>query len=142
MIEGNDGELPFCDDGEMMNSGEFNGMPSTEAKRAIIEKLAAKQCGKATVNYKLRDWLFSRQRFWGEPFPIVWVNESDYTAIREANGLLAQTLPENPVTANLNGKLHYAVGLPDSALPLDLRKSNPSPQPARRKVRWRRQASG
>lgn len=120
VIEGNDGELPFCDDGEMMNSGEFNGMPSTEAKRAIIEKLAAKQCGKATVNYKLRDWLFSRQRFWGEPFPIVWVNESDYTAIREANGLLAQTLPENPVTANLNGKLHYAVGLPDSALPLDL----------------------
>ena len=120
VIEGNDGELPFCGDGEMMNSGEFNGMPSTEAKRAIIEKLAAKQCGKATVNYKLRDWLFSRQRFWGEPFPIVWVSESDYTAIREGNGLLAQTLPENPVTANLNGKLHYAVGLPDSALPLDL----------------------
>lgn len=120
VIEGNDGELPFCDDGKMMNSGEFDGMPSTEAKRAIIEKLAAKQCGKATVNYKLRDWLFSRQRFWGEPFPIVWVSESDYAAIRKANGSLAQTLPENPVTANLNGKRHYAVGLPDSALPLDL----------------------
>jgi leucyl-tRNA synthetase len=120
VIEGNDGVLPFCDEGTMMNSGEFDGMHSTDAKQAIIAKLSASDCGKATINYKLRDWLFSRQRFWGEPFPIVWVSQADYQAIRDAGGPLAQTLPESPVTANLNGQLQYAVGLPESELPLDL----------------------
>ena len=77
-----DAELPFVASGKMMNSGEFDGTLSDEGKKAIIAKLAADNRGKATVNFKLRDWLFSRQRYWGEPFPIVWVSEQDYATVK------------------------------------------------------------
>jgi leucyl-tRNA synthetase len=50
----------------------LNGLPTAEAKKKITDWLEAKGVGKKTINYKLRDWLFSRQRYWGEPFPIVW----------------------------------------------------------------------
>ena len=62
---------PFCDEGPMINSGEFNGLPSAEGRKAIVAMLEKKGAGKATINYKLRDWVFSRQRYWGEPIPIV-----------------------------------------------------------------------
>ena len=67
-----DGEAvhPFAGQGTAINSGEFNGMPTTELKARISESLTSSGLGKAAVNYKLRDWLFSRQRYWGEPFPI------------------------------------------------------------------------
>ena len=54
-----------------VNSGPYNGLPTAEFKRKIAEDLAAQGLGRAAVNYKLRDWLFSRQHFWGEPFPIL-----------------------------------------------------------------------
>lgn len=57
--------------GIMINSGEFNGMNSEDAKRDLPELLASRGIGKVTTNYKLRDWVFSRQRYWGEPIPIV-----------------------------------------------------------------------
>ncbi|MEW6229195.1 MAG: leucine--tRNA ligase, partial [Bacillota bacterium] len=53
--------------GVMVNSGEFDGMTSEEGKRAVTEKLAKQGKGRFTVNYKMRDWVFSRQRYWGEP---------------------------------------------------------------------------
>jgi leucyl-tRNA synthetase len=62
----------FSGDGIAVNSGFLDGMPTGEAKRVIAAWLAERGLGRATVNYKLRDWLFSRQRYWGEPFPIVW----------------------------------------------------------------------
>ncbi|MDN5920089.1 MAG: leucine--tRNA ligase, partial [Pseudonocardia sp.] len=66
----------FTGDGPAINSANdevsLNGMGVTEAKRAIIDWLTARGAGDAVVQYKLRDWLFSRQRYWGEPFPIVW----------------------------------------------------------------------
>lgn len=57
--------------GVMVNSGEFDGMASEEGQRAVTEKLIKQGKGRFTVNYKMRDWVFSRQRYWGEPIPIV-----------------------------------------------------------------------
>jgi len=66
----NDNQL-FTDCGVLINSGEFDGMSSKEAENAIIKKLEKDNAGKSTVNYKLRDWIFSRQHYWGEPIPII-----------------------------------------------------------------------
>jgi len=62
----------FTDNGIAVNSGFLDGMPTPEAKRRIASWLEKEGHGKGTINFKLRDWLFSRQRYWGEPFPIVW----------------------------------------------------------------------
>ena len=71
-----DGNSAWTGDGEVINSANpeisLNGMNVSDAKTAITEWLEAKGLGEATVNYRLRDWLFSRQRYWGEPFPIVY----------------------------------------------------------------------
>ena len=58
-------------DGVAVNSGEFNGLPTAEFKKRIVEWLQKKGIGSSAVNYKLRDWIFSRQRYWGEPIPLV-----------------------------------------------------------------------
>ena len=62
----------FSGEGFAVNSGYFNGLPTAQVKAEIIDMLEEKGIGKKTINFKLRDWLFSRQRYWGEPFPIVW----------------------------------------------------------------------
>ena len=62
----------FTGDGVAINSPLIDGLLTTEAKTKITDWLEAKGIGKRAINYKLRDWLFSRQRYWGEPFPIVW----------------------------------------------------------------------
>ena len=61
---------PFSVAGTAVNSGEFNGQATADVKQKISEQLDGSGLGRAAVNYKLRDWLFSRQRYWGEPFPI------------------------------------------------------------------------
>ena len=61
----------FAGHGTAVNSGSFDGLMTSEFKAKIIEELAQGGMGRSAVNYKLRDWLFSRQRFWGEPFPIL-----------------------------------------------------------------------
>ena len=64
----------FTGEGIAINSPIINGLTSREAKRKITSWLEERGLGKRAINYKLRDWLFSRQRYWGEPFPIVWEN--------------------------------------------------------------------
>ena len=64
--------LGFTGVGTAVNSDFLDGLSTPEAKRKITAWLEEKALGQGTVNYKLRDWLFSRQRYWGEPFPIVW----------------------------------------------------------------------
>jgi leucyl-tRNA synthetase len=62
----------FLEDGVAINSPIIDGLPTPEAKKKMLEWLEEHGVGRRDVRYKLRDWLFSRQRYWGEPFPIVW----------------------------------------------------------------------
>jgi leucyl-tRNA synthetase len=66
--------IGFLGDGVAINSPIINGLPTPEAKKKILTWLEERSVGRPDVRYKLRDWLFSRQRYWGEPFPIVWRN--------------------------------------------------------------------
>ena len=88
----------FTDHGTAVNSASdevsLNGLPTPEAKAKITEWLAGRGLGEKTINYKLRDWLFSRQRYWGEPFPIVWRKDGNGGLYHEA--LSEGDLPVEP----------------------------------------------
>jgi leucyl-tRNA synthetase len=71
---GNEPAFGFIGEGIAINSPIINGLTTPEAKKKITKWLEERGQGKGAVNYKLRDWLFSRQRYWGEPFPIFWEN--------------------------------------------------------------------
>lgn len=70
-LDGNVPELPFVMDGKLLNSGRYDDLSTEEAKQAIVADLESKGLAKFSVNYKMRDWVFSRQRYWGEPIPII-----------------------------------------------------------------------
>ncbi len=110
-------KLPYTGDGTLINSPGYDGMAWPDAKKKITADLAARDVGKPTVNYKLRDWLFSRQRYWGEPFPIVWVSEGDYAKVKAAG---TRALPVEAVTFASGGQKFFALPLPAGALPLEL----------------------
>ena len=89
------GELCFVGDGRVINSGQFDGLTTDEFKEQITNWLAERGLGRKSVNYKLRDWLFSRQRYWGEPFPILHTGDGGVA------GLSEEDLPlELPVVKN------------------------------------------
>jgi len=89
--EGFDGNA-YVGDGPAINSGFLDGLGVVDAKRTMIEWLEADGHGEGTVTYKLRDWLFSRQRYWGEPFPIVYDDSGVPIAMPESQ--LPVVLPE------------------------------------------------
>ena len=122
----------FTDEGVAINSGFLNGLPTPEAKKRITAWLEEKSLGKKTINYKLRDWLFSRQRYWGEPFPIIWKKDAAGNLYHEALPesalpLLPPTLEDYKPTADGQPPLARATDwlhLPDGSL----RETNTMPQ--------------
>lgn len=92
VLEGDVSEKAFVDDGKHINSDFANGMNISEAKKAITDRLISIGKGKVVTNYKLRDWIFSRQRYWGEPIPILLDEEGKPRA--EDLSLLPVVLPE------------------------------------------------
>jgi len=91
-----DGELhelqeAHTGDGVMVNSGDFNGLPADEGKEVVASHLAKLGIGEKTINYKLRDWVFSRQRYWGEPIPLIHCDKCGVVPVPEAD--LPVTLP-------------------------------------------------
>lgn len=87
-----DPEACFAGEGIAVNSGEWNGTPTAAFKKAITAWLESEGKGKLAVNYKLRDWLFSRQRYWGEPMPLVHCPTCGVVALPESD--LPLLLPE------------------------------------------------
>lgn len=97
VIDGDNVDLskePFTDvsTGKLINSGFLNGLDVEDAKKKVIEYLEENKIGTKKVNYKLRDWVFSRQRYWGEPIPMVYCEECGWVPIDEKD--LPLRLPE------------------------------------------------
>ncbi|MFT8313358.1 MAG: leucine--tRNA ligase [Clostridium sp.] len=82
VVEGGD-SLPYTDYGKLVNSGEFDGLSGNKAKEAIVNLLSSKNLGHWKINYRLRDWLVSRQRYWGAPIPIVYCEKCGTVAVPE-----------------------------------------------------------
>ena len=124
--------LGFVGDGVAINSGFLNGAPTPQAKQRIASWLEEKKLGRRRVQYKLRDWLFSRQRYWGEPFPILWksesVTENHHEALAEsALPVIPPDLSDFKPTASGEPPLARAtewVALPDGSK----RETNTMPQ--------------
>jgi leucyl-tRNA synthetase len=81
----------FEDDGVLYNSGEFSGLSSGDGRRAILDRLSESDAGETKINYRLRDWSVSRQRYWGAPIPIVYCPEHGAVPVPEKD--LPVTLP-------------------------------------------------
>lgn len=116
-----DTPLPYCDDGILINSKKYSNLDSRSARAQIVQDLQEAKQGRRAVHFKLRDWLFSRQRYWGEPFPIIWVKNADYEKlITLKDSPFLEFLPSKPVAYDENGERYCAVPLPSAQLPLKL----------------------
>jgi len=91
--DGSDDALPYTEYGVLVNSGEFDGMTSADAKTAIIRKLEKEGRGRLKTNYRLRDWLVSRQRYWGAPIPVIHCEHCGAVPVPEED--LPVRLPHN-----------------------------------------------
>jgi len=91
--EGVDDALPFVEDGILIDSAEFTGMGSAQARQEIVKKLNGQGKGEFRVNYRLRDWLVSRQRYWGAPIPIIYCDDCGIVPVPEKD--LPVELPYN-----------------------------------------------
>jgi len=119
--------LPYCDPGIAINSGFLDGLATADAKAKMIEWLETNGKGKRRIQFKLRDWLFSRQRYWGEPFPIVWKDGHHHAIADSELPLLAPPLEDYKPSGTPDPLLNKAtewVQLPDGSI----RETNTMPQ--------------
>jgi leucyl-tRNA synthetase len=133
-LGGNSGEPPepllseaACGEGHAVNSGFLDGLPTAEAKAKMIDWLEQNSKGKRRIQYKLRDWLFSRQRYWGEPFPLTWKDGQHYAVPDSELPLLAPPLDDYKPSGTpepLLSKARDWVELPDGSI----RETNTMPQ--------------
>jgi leucyl-tRNA synthetase len=129
VVQPSAGENPigFVGEGTAINSPVIDGLPSAQAIRKMTEWLEQRGSGKGAINYKLRDWLFSRQRYWGEPFPIVWekgkhraLEETDLPVVPPALGDYKPTGTGEPPLAKAKEWIRFS----DAAI----RETNTMPQ--------------
>ncbi|HEX7261494.1 MAG TPA: leucine--tRNA ligase [Luteolibacter sp.] len=117
----------YTDPGIAVNSGFLDGLPTAEAKARMIDWLEEKSLGRRRIQFKLRDWLFSRQRYWGEPFPIIWKNGHHHAIAESELPLLAPPLDDYKPSGTPEPILTKAtawVELPDGSI----RETNTMPQ--------------
>ncbi len=117
----------YTEHGTAVNSGFLDGLPTADAKARMIDWLEAEGKGRRKIQYKLRDWLFSRQRYWGEPFPIVWKNSQHQALPENELPLLAPPLDDYKPSGTPDPLLSKAtdwVNLPDGTT----RETNTMPQ--------------
>ncbi|TPV95437.1 MAG: leucine--tRNA ligase [Myxococcales bacterium FL481] len=118
----------YCEPGVAVNSPVVDGLSTAEAKAKMIEHLEASGCGRRRVTYKLRDWLFSRQRYWGEPFPLLHRPNGEVVAVPDAD-LPVELPPVDDFNPSESGEPPLAKAeawrrLPDGSL----RETNTMPQ--------------
>ncbi len=99
VIQCDDTDLPYTKDGEVINSPLVNGLRKSEAIKKIIDYFEKKEIGKRSINYKLRDWGVSRQRYWGCPIPVIYYEDGSFRVLEKSE--LPVILPYD---VNLNGK--------------------------------------
>jgi len=117
----------YTDPGTAVNSGFLNGLPTADAKAKMIDWLESGNKGKRRIQFKLRDWLFSRQRYWGEPFPITWKDGCHHALSESDLPLLAPPLDDYKPSGTPDPLLSKAtewVNLPDGVT----RETNTMPQ--------------
>ena len=93
--EGEDTALPYCESGKIINTGKYDGLDSNIAKEKIIEYFEKNSLGKAVIQFKLRDWGVSRQRYWGTPIPLIHCEKCGILPENKDN--LPVALPEDVV---------------------------------------------
>lgn len=121
----------FVDDGVAVNSGEFNGLKSPDCAKAIVAKLAEQNRGSAKTTYKLRDWVFSRQRYWGEPIPVYFPVEMAASAGDPRKGDAHTIRYDQPIAVE---ESELPLRLPDLS---DYRPGQDPAGPLARAVDWR-----
>lgn len=104
-------------EGTMINSEAYNGITSAEARDKIVSDLNKHQAAREVTNYKMRDWVFSRQRYWGEPFPVVWVKKDLADSV---SGEAASWLPKTTVSKEMEGSDYVALPITPEFLPVEL----------------------
>ncbi|MBZ0202669.1 MAG: leucine--tRNA ligase [Ignavibacteria bacterium] len=124
----------FSDEGIAVNSGFITGLKSEKAKKKVIDWLASKGLGKSTVQYKLRDWLFSRQRFWGEPFPIIYLDDGTVKLVPEED--LPVMLPEVDNYKSIGTGESPLAGIPEWLNTIDKETGKPAKRETNTMPQW------